>query len=407
MRNVAFIPVREGSTSIPLKNIKPMCGKPLVYWTASAAAGADCIDEVYVATDSDSIRDAVVSMQIPKVSVIGRSPETATATATSESALLEFAESHEFDNVAFIQATSPLLDASDVERGIAMLERGECDSVLSVVADKRFYWRIDAHGAIPVNYDVYARPRRQDFDGWYMENGALYIASRTQLLESRNRVSGRIGLLVMAEDSGIEIDEPSDWIIVQHLLARKLGTVSAESQQTNEVLTLRNNVGLFLSDCDGCLTDGGMYYSENGDEYKKFNTRDGMAFQLLREAGIKTGIVTGENSHAAKRRAEKLQTDYIEIGCKDKLTTVKCICEKEGISLSQLCYVGDDLNDLPIMRAVSDSGGITACPANAVTEVRSIATYVCENSGGHGAVREIIELLTGGSVLKSASGVDK
>ena len=109
--NAAFIPVRGGSKSIPLKNIKKICGMPLVYWTVKAASDCDYIDIVYVATDSEIIEKTVKGFNLPKVMVIGRSAESASDTASTEFAMLEFAENYDFDNITLIQATSPLLTA--------------------------------------------------------------------------------------------------------------------------------------------------------------------------------------------------------------------------------------------------------------------------------------------------------
>ena len=100
--NVAFIPVRGGSKSIPLKNIRPMCGKPLVYWTMKAACDCCYIDRVYVATDSDKIKETVEAFGMEKVEVIGRSAESASDTASTESAMLDFAQEREFDNIVLI-----------------------------------------------------------------------------------------------------------------------------------------------------------------------------------------------------------------------------------------------------------------------------------------------------------------
>lgn len=151
----------------------------------------------------------------------------------------------------------------------------------------------------------------------------------------------------------------------------------------------QKEIKMFLTDCDGCLTDGGMYYSENGDELKKFNTKDGMGFSFLRKKGIITGIVTGENVQLNLRRAEKLKLDVLESGCTDKLATVKKLCEKYQISLDEVAYVGDDVNDLEVIQSV----GFGCCPANAVSAVRRAAKYVTAAKGGEGVIREVIELL--------------
>lgn len=382
--NVAFIPVRGGSKSIPLKNIKPICGKPLVYWVVKAACQCSHIDKVYIATDSDKIKETVERMGFEKAQVIGRSAESASDTASTEFAMLEFAEQYEFDNIVLIQATSPLLTSDDLERGFEIFGQEGTDSVLSVVPQKRFYWEYDEAGnAVPINYDVYARPRRQDFDGCLTENGAFYITTREGLLKSRNRVSGNIKAVEMCEDSFFEIDEPSDWVIIEGLM-KKNGIASEDGRQ--EIL---KNVKMVLTDCDGCLTDAGMYYSEHGDELKKFNTRDGMGFKLLRQSGILTGIITSENVELVSRRADKLQLDILKMGAADKLEIVRELCSKYQIGLEQVAYVGDDINDLEVIAHV----GFGCSVASGMECVKEKASYVTEAKGGEGAIREVAELI--------------
>lgn len=388
--NVAFIPVRGGSKSIPLKNIKNICGKPLVYWTVKAACECLSIDKVYVATDSDAITNTVNRFKeleggvfAQKLQVIGRSAESASDTASTELAMLEFAEKYEFDHIALIQATSPLLSAVDLNRGFELYGGVDTDSVLSVVRQKRFCWQEKNGGsAESLNYDIFHRPRRQEYEGYYVENGAFYITSKELLQQSGNRMSGNIKVCEMDEDSFFEIDEPSDWVIIEHLLGRKLKKEQAEK---------RKLIKMFLTDCDGCLTDGGMYYSENGDELKKFHTQDGMGFQLLREKGIICGIITGESTELVKRRSEKLKLDILRMGVKDKLSTVRELCEQYQISLDEVAYVGDDINDLELLSCV----GFSASVPNALKKIKDQVDYVTERAGGDGAVREVIEQLIG------------
>lgn len=385
MMNVAFIPVRGGSKSIPLKNIKPISGRPLVYWTVRAACGCKDIDRVYVATDSKKIKETVESFKngveakaFEKAIVINRSAETASDTASTESAMLEFAMNYEFDNIVLVQATSPLLQSSDLDKGFEVFNESGVDSILSVVRQKRFHWGEDNNGyAHPTNYDVFNRPRRQEFAGYQVENGAFYITSKENLIKSKNRVSGNIKAVEMNEDTFFEIDEPSDWVIIEALM--KKNGISAPSDIPE--------IKMFLTDCDGCLTDGGMYYSEHGDELKKFNTRDGMGFKLLGERGIITGIITSENVELNRRRAQKLKLDILEAGCTDKLATVKRICEERRINIKNVCYVGDDINDLDVIRAV----GFGCCPNDAMPQVREVADYIAASRGGNGLIREIVE----------------
>ncbi len=385
--NVAFIPVRGGSKSIRLKNIRPLCGKPLVYWTVKAACECRAIDKVYIATDSDTIRDAVLSFCkgserdiFSKAEVISRSAESASDTASTESAMLEFAQKYVFENIVLVQATSPLLTASDLDRGFDEYRESGCDSVLSVVRQKRFCWETDENGNVcPVNYDVFARPRRQDFNGFLVENGAFYITSKRSLLSSGNRVSGTVRSVEMDEASYFEIDEPDDWMVIEAIM-RKKGMSSAPDL---------SGIKMLLTDCDGCLTDNGMYYSEKGDELKKFNTRDGMGLGLLRERGIITGIITSEKVDLNRRRSKKLKLDILEEGCRDKLCVVKRICKERGLTLDEVCYIGDDINDIEAVRAV----GFGCCPADAMSQVIDSADYVAKTMGGRGVVREVAELI--------------
>lgn len=149
----------------------------------------------------------------------------------------------------------------------------------------------------------------------------------------------------------------------------------------------KKKVKLFLTDCDGCLTDGGMYYTESGDEFKKFNTLDGMGFQLLREQGILTGIITRENTKIVARRADKLKVDFFRQGINDKLRVIKEICKDNNINIDNVVYVGDDVNDYDAIKAV----GYGCCVNNAVEKVKKVSAYISAKNGGSGAVREIID----------------
>lgn len=216
-KTVAFIPLRGGSKSIPLKNIRDFCGKPLAYWVIKAADECNSIDAVYVATDSMQIKDVLGKALWKKVNIIDRGVETATDTASTESAMIEFAERYDFDYIVLIQATSPLLTSKDLEEGIQKYNLKSYDSLLSVVRQKRFIWKEEFGKLVSWNYRPENRPRRQDLDGYFVENGAFYITSREQLRKTGSRISGEIGFFEMPEETYFEIDEPSDWVIAEKL----------------------------------------------------------------------------------------------------------------------------------------------------------------------------------------------
>lgn len=385
---VAFIPVRGGSKSIPLKNIREINGRPLVYWTLDAAVQCEEIDRVYLCTDSDEIRTKVEEYirqngYGEKLLCIDRPPETATDTASTESAMLYFGQAYpDFSHIILVQATSPLLQARQLSEAIASYETNGYDSLLSVVRQKRFCWKRDLAGYVPVNYDFQARPRRQEFDGYLVENGAFYINTRERMLRDECRLSGTIGVYEMDEETYFEIDELSDWIIIENLLKKREkieGTFAAAAKK----------IKMLLTDCDGVLTDGGMYYSESGEESKKFNTKDGMGVQLLREHGIRFGIITSENVELVRRRAQKLKADICYVGVTDKSAVLDEVCAKYGMNVQEIAYIGDDVNDLPVLRRV----GLPCSVSNAGEEIKAAVRYVTRTSGGQGAVREVAELI--------------
>jgi len=149
-------------------------------------------------------------------------------------------------------------------------------------------------------------------------------------------------------------------------------------------------IRLLLTDVDGVLTDNGVYYSDAGEQMKQFSIRDGMGVERLRTiADIETGIITGEMSGSVIRRAEKLQIGELHLGIKDKMKRLEEIMERKKITWDEIAYLGDDVNDLEVMQ----KAGIAACPADAMSMVREIAHFVCENKGGYGAFREFAEWL--------------
>lgn len=326
---IAFIPVRGGSKSIPLKNIKSVCGKPLVYWSALALQNCSFVDKIIIATDSDQIEETVYSFNFNKLTVYRRLAENACDTASTESVMLEYinkASLNMKDIFLLVQATSPLTQSIHFEEALSLYSVGQYDSMLSCVRSYRFFW--NANGTSK-NYDYKKRPRRQEFEGELMENGAFYINKIENILSSNNRLSGKIGIYEMPEYMATELDEPDDWIILENLMKKYI---------LPETKNNKGKIRLFLTDVDGVMTDGGMYYSETGDELKKFNTRDGMGFQLLRKAGIKVGIITSEDTKIVEDRAKKLKVDYLYQGKREdgKLSAAIEICKKMNLNSATL-----------------------------------------------------------------------
>lgn len=167
---------------------------------------------------------------------------------------------------------------------------------------------------------------------------------------------------------------------------------------TDQKLAARNKhlkskvdkIKFVLTDVDGVLTDTGIYYSPDGEMIKKFSIRDGMGVERLRKhANIETGIITGENSGTVKTRAQKLKITQLYLGITDKKSLLEEILKKNHLQPENIAFIGDDVNDLEIMKLV----GLTACPGDGMIFIKEISDYVCENKGGYGAFREFAELI--------------
>jgi 3-deoxy-D-manno-octulosonate 8-phosphate phosphatase (KDO 8-P phosphatase) len=148
-------------------------------------------------------------------------------------------------------------------------------------------------------------------------------------------------------------------------------------------------VKLLSLDVDGVLTDGGLYYTESGEELKKFNIKDGMGLKLLMDAGVEVAIISANTSKATLFRARKLGIARVHIGVEDKLSVLNAICGELGLTLADVAHMGDDLNDLPIFEAV----GCRLTVADAATDNLHAAHYVTAKDGGQGAVREVCDLI--------------
>ena len=149
---------------------------------------------------------------------------------------------------------------------------------------------------------------------------------------------------------------------------------------------LNKQIKIFITDVDGVLTDGKIYYSSNGDVLRRYDMHDGIFFKV-KEKGILTAFCSGESDDSIKNRAQKLGIDFLIMGSKDKLKDISDLLQKEKISFDELAYVGDDLNDISIM----EKAGLSVAVKNAVLSVKKIADYTTKHEGGNGAIREVIE----------------
>ena len=160
-------------------------------------------------------------------------------------------------------------------------------------------------------------------------------------------------------------------------------------QESDSVNSNSMTIKLVATDCDGVLTDGGMYYLDSGDELKRFNVLDGVGFQLLKEHNIKTAIITTSINPSIEKRAEKLGVNDLIMGSKDKLSSLQNLCDKYNISLNETAYIGDDIYDIPAIVA----SGFGCVPRDALEYVKEKADYITVRKGGHGCFREVVDII--------------
>ena len=152
-------------------------------------------------------------------------------------------------------------------------------------------------------------------------------------------------------------------------------------------------------DVDGVLTDGGVWWGPNGEEWKRFHFADIMGLSLARKSGMAIALLSGEDSPLVDRLAEKLGITDVYKGCKDKASALRAFSERHGLRLQEICFIGDDVNDLPALAIV----GLSACPADARPSVRENCQVVTKLAGGNGAVREVVDMLLGAAKLAARS----
>jgi YrbI family 3-deoxy-D-manno-octulosonate 8-phosphate phosphatase len=378
MKKIGIIPLRKDSKGVPGKNKKKMLGRPLFAWVLTEAIFSH-LDFVYIFTDDIEIIEYVEREYhwTTKVKALLRNNENANDTASTESVMLEFSEkiNHDYGILCLLQSTSPLTLAVDINNGLEKITKESFESAVSVVKTHRFTWNTNGTSQ---NYDVFNRPRRQDFEGLLMENGAVYCTTKEAFLQSKNRLSGDIGLIEMPEETLMEIDSLSDWNIIENILIQR--QKSYKSNQRIEYLVL---------DVDGVFTDGGIYYNEEGEFAKKFDMRDGMGLEILRENNIEIVALTAENSELVAQRMKKLKIENTFLGVKDKYSFLKQFLAVKNSSFNAVGYVGDDINDL----ANICSCGWSFAPGNAMNVVKAHADIVLRNNSGNGAIREVCEMI--------------
>ncbi|MFN4113440.1 MAG: cytidylyltransferase domain-containing protein [Sphingomonadaceae bacterium] len=380
----AIIPARGGSKGVPRKNVLPLMGKPLLAHTIEAALASRHVARVAVSTDDPEI--AAVARRFG-AEVVDRPAEIAGDKASSEAALLHAldtlhpAGAPQPDLFVFLQCTSPLTRPEDIDALVEAFRREGADSAFLATRFYHFLWRADALGDFHgVNHDRTFRQMRQDRPAEYLETGAGYAIGTAGFREHGHRFFGKVVAVEMPGERVGEIDTADEFAVIEaRMRAARAGAAQAMLPQP---------VAALVMDFDGVLTDDAVMLSQDGVEHVRCSRSDGMGIDLLRTAGLPMIVLSREDNPVVAARCAKLRIPCVH-GLRTKLATLTGWADEHGVDLARTVYVGNDVNDLECMAAV----GFPVAPADAHPSACDAARLVLTNNGGHGAIRELADMI--------------
>ncbi len=386
MQTIAIIPARGGSKGLPRKNIRPICGKPLLAWSIDAALKSKYVTRVCVSTDDPEIAKVAAEYG---AEVIWRPAEISGDKASSEAALL-----HAVDELAkrdfhpellvFLQCTSPLTTADDIDATVDLIFHHHADSAFTAVDFHYFLWDHAPNGeARAINHQKHVRPMRQDREPQFIESGAVYAMRTEGFLNHRHRFFGKTLFHVVEGGRTVEIDDAIDFEVAESLLRARL------NQQRSSKLPSQIDAVVF--DFDGVFTDDKVYVSQEGVESVACSRSDGMGIKLAREAGLRLLILSTEANPIVSRRAEKLKVEVLQ-SVSDKRSALDQWLSKHGLCWNNVVYLGNDVNDYACLKAA----GCGVAVNDAKKEILAVADIQLSKAGGNHAVRELLDLILDG-----------
>ena len=399
---LALIPARGGSKGIPRKNIKPFAGYPLVAWSIAAGLQANSVSRVIVSTDDEEIAavareyGADVPFLRPAELAQDRTPDL----PAFEHALkwLEDVEGYKPDYVVQLRPTSPLRPTDMVDAAVKILiENPDADSVRGVVpAGQNPFkmWRFDGHDKpmkpllqVDGISEPYNAPR-QILPPAYWQTGHI-DAIRTKTITCKGSLTGDVVYpLVIDPRYTVDIDTPGDWAKYETLVYQ--GNLDLVTPDTRHRRRMPEKIELVIFDFDGVFTDNRVWTDQDGKEMVAASRSDSIKFGELREKGIEVMILSSERNPVVVARAKKMGVETIHgIGLQDKGRVMREVLEKKNVKAENVVYVGNDVNDLPCFEV---AGWSVAVP-DAYHEVLQAADFVLSKPGGHGAVRELCEII--------------
>ena len=381
---LAIIPARGGSKGIPRKNVRLLAGKPLIAYTIGQAQQAQMVDRVVVSTDDPEI--GAVAEQYG-AEVIWRPAEISGDRAASETALLhalnylQQGQNYEPDLIVFLQCTSPLTLAEDIDGTVQRLLDENADSSLAVTPFHYFLWRQEEGAeALGINHDKSVRLLRQDREPQFLETGAVYVMRVPGFKIAKHRFFGKTVMYTIPAERCFEIDEQIDLPIAEVLIR--------EHQERQKLALLPDTIGAVVLDFDGVFTDNRVIVFQDGQEAVVCSRSDGWGLGQLKQLEIPVVVISSEENPVVGARCRKLSIPYMQ-GIQDKFDALRAWAQDEQIDLSQVVYLGNDVNDLECLRAA----GCGVAVSDAYPQAQDTARIVLASKGGYGAIRELVGLI--------------
>ena len=397
MRTVVVIPARFASTRLPGKPLADILGKPMIQHVYEKATQAEAIDQVIVATDDERIVAAVQGFS-------GNVLMTSTQHQSGTDRLVEVMQHIPADIYINVQGDEPLLRPEDLSALVNVMRNSTiqvgklCHEVsaaearnpntVKVVLDNSSHALYFSRAQIPYPRDENAARYLKHIGIYAYRREVLAEYSKiarpmpetAELLEQLRLMAAGIRIHVLkVEPTGPGVDTPQCLQRVRELMA---------GQSTAEIPSLKNTK-LVITDVDGVLTDGGIYYDANGECQKRFHVRDGLGMRLLEENGIRVAILSGRDSPTLRKRVADLGIDLFQFGIKDKATACRALMAQANVKAEQTACIGDDSIDLPAFIAC----GMSFAVADAPDYVKRQATHVLSHAGGTGAFRELADAI--------------
>jgi N-acylneuraminate cytidylyltransferase len=397
---LALIPARGGSKGIPRKNIRSFAGYPLIAWSIVAAKQASCVTRLIVSTDDEEI--ALVAREYGAETPFLRPSELAQDQTTDlpvfEHALdwLKDQESYQPDVVIQLRPTSPIRPQDCVDTAVKiLLEHEEADCVRGVVPagqNPHKMWRFAGEDQ-PMKplllVDGIAEPYnapRQILPPVYWQTGHIDAIRVSTILRKKSLTGDVIYPLVIDPRYTVDIDTLSDWTKYESLVASGLEMVTPDRSKR----PMPERIDLVISDFDGVITDNRVWVNADGTEFVAAYRSDSIGVELLRRTGIEVMILSSEPNRVVEARARKMGVQVIHgVGIHHKGRVMREILEQKNIKAENVIYIGNDLNDLPCF----EIAGWAVAVADAYPEVLRAADFVLTKTGGHGALRELCDLL--------------